>query len=345
MMWVPDDTHTGAMALSSQQPLPLILPLVTHDEAEWLNRLYRPRQAWQGVLMGKRVSIRLAWRDETCQETVTAPLSISGQAACLHLPLALLTTLIDLSPAMLQAPALLRALLLEQTLLPCIRPLEQASGLDVQFIADPVDVSRTIRVQFQLTLADECHPVSLDLSPSSAVSLMPLLERAFASCDAPMNPLMLTLALGVGRQQLRLGEIQSLEPGDVVMLRSSHDTWLSLGEHIKAEVTPVTDGYRLHSGLFLKKEWDMSDTSTDTPRPAEQDPLQEVPVTLVCEAGRLDMPLGELKALAEGSVLAFPHSSDEAVDLIVNGRKIGRGTLVRIGEGLGVRITSLSTHG
>ena len=42
--------------------------------------------------------------------------------------------------------------------------------------------------------------------------------------------------------------------------------------------------------------------------------------------------------MAPGTLLPLASSGQDEVDLMVNGRRIGRGELVRIGDGLGVRL-------
>ena len=59
--------------------------------------------------------------------------------------------------------------------------------------------------------------------------------------------------------------------------------------------------------------------------------------------GSLEMPLGQLRELGEGSVLTLPEGDAQRVELMVNGRCIGRGELVAIGDGLGVRLTRFAS--
>ncbi|OLO05847.1 type III secretion system cytoplasmic ring protein SctQ [Salinicola socius] len=70
--------------------------------------------------------------------------------------------------------------------------------------------------------------------------------------------------------------------------------------------------------------------------------VNDLPVRLTCELGRLEMSLGELRQLGEGSVLPLQRRPDQAVDLVVNGRTMGRGRLVAIGDAIGVQIERLA---
>jgi type III secretion protein Q len=69
--------------------------------------------------------------------------------------------------------------------------------------------------------------------------------------------------------------------------------------------------------------------------------LDDLPVRLVFEVGRVELSLGELQRLAPGALVPLGRPLDEPLDIMANGRRLGRGTLVRIGESLGVRIVSI----
>ena len=72
--------------------------------------------------------------------------------------------------------------------------------------------------------------------------------------------------------------------------------------------------------------------------------LDAIPVRVIFELGRVDLPLKQLAALAPGSLVPLVRPLDEALDIVANGRRIGHGTIVRIGDSLGVRITRLFEH-
>jgi type III secretion protein Q len=78
---------------------------------------------------------------------------------------------------------------------------------------------------------------------------------------------------------------------------------------------------------------------------ADDKDIDRIPVQVVLQAGRLEMSLDELDRLAPGSILPLDRSVDEALDIVVNGKRIGRGGLVKVGEVLAVRVTRLSTNG
>ena len=69
----------------------------------------------------------------------------------------------------------------------------------------------------------------------------------------------------------------------------------------------------------------------------------DVRVEVAVEIGRATMSIRETMALAPGSVVALKKPAGEAVDLLVNGKRIARGEVVTIDEEYGLRITELVT--
>jgi type III secretion protein Q len=70
--------------------------------------------------------------------------------------------------------------------------------------------------------------------------------------------------------------------------------------------------------------------------------LGSVPVKLVFELGSVVLPVAELGHLAPGAVFTLAHSADDALEIKVNGTRIGYGSLVKTGDSIGVRITRLT---
>ena len=85
----------------------------------------------------------------------------------------------------------------------------------------------------------------------------------------------------------------------------------------------------------------------DSGAPDESDgdgTLDDLEVTLVFEIGRRFVDLAELRSIAPGYVFPMTQDASAPVDILANGRRIGRGEIVRIGETLGVRVTRLFGH-
>lgn len=73
----------------------------------------------------------------------------------------------------------------------------------------------------------------------------------------------------------------------------------------------------------------------------KEPPFEKIPIQLTVEVGRVGMTLNDLMNLAPGNVIDIKVEPERGVDLIVNGKRVGRGELVKIGQVLGVRILEL----
>ena len=73
------------------------------------------------------------------------------------------------------------------------------------------------------------------------------------------------------------------------------------------------------------------------------DLIQNVKVQLAVSLGTGELTVAELFALKEGAVVALEQASDAPLDILLDGRLIGRGELVVAGDSFGVRITRIGT--
>lgn len=74
------------------------------------------------------------------------------------------------------------------------------------------------------------------------------------------------------------------------------------------------------------------------------DRLQRVPLRVVAELGGCTLPVAEVLALGDGSVVALDRAAGDLVDLRVNEILVARGELVAIDDRYGVRITELAAE-
>lgn len=72
--------------------------------------------------------------------------------------------------------------------------------------------------------------------------------------------------------------------------------------------------------------------------PAETIKLDEIPIVVTVEVARIKTTVQTLTNLQPGNLLELHVQPEHSVDLTVNGRRIGRGELMRVGEALGVRV-------
>jgi flagellar motor switch protein FliN/FliY len=67
----------------------------------------------------------------------------------------------------------------------------------------------------------------------------------------------------------------------------------------------------------------------------------DVRISVSVEVGRVQMPVRQVMELGPGAVIELQRSASEPVEIHANGKCIGRGEIVVVGEQFGVRITEL----
>lgn len=171
-----------------------------------------------------------------------------------------------------------------------------------------------------------------------------------------------------GRIDLTAQELESLEPGDVVLLPSGGPVLSPSG----AVAGPVRMLFRSSQNMvgeavlswekergiltfkrFLtipKLEANMADAPPQ-PKPGETPVVQpsdlagklvqSLPLTMSVELERLTLTLEDLASLTPGQVISLTRSPSEPVTLSVDGRTVGKGQLVKINSEMGVKILSV----
>ncbi len=245
--------------------------------------------------------------------------------------------------------ALQRNILLEETLTPWLEELEKRIGEPLRLV--PPDEAPDYPIKLPWTIDSGDFPLPAELHLSAAASLK--IGRAFDTKTSCLNALTGTLVQSVqlraGTQHLNIDELKSLRPGDIVMCEQSYadESFAVLGNHLIAPLRRGEAGLVFTSGWQpLKTSWEFSVMSKqETPSSEELEPLADLPIQLVFEIGRAEFPLKEIARMGEGTVLHASPSLSSPVSILANGRLVGKGELIRIGEGLGVRVVRLSTDG
>ena len=88
------------------------------------------------------------------------------------------------------------------------------------------------------------------------------------------------------------------------------------------------------------------EASSEAASPAAEDAIGKLPMCVDFVLGELSIPFADLASLAPGYVFQVAEEIDNAqVRIRVNGRAIGRGRLVAIGDTLGVEIEGWDDDG
>ncbi len=64
-------------------------------------------------------------------------------------------------------------------------------------------------------------------------------------------------------------------------------------------------------------------------------------VPVIVQLATRHMPIAAVRDLSTGAIVEFDKSVDDALDLLVNNRLIGRGRCVKVGENFGLQITRI----
>lgn len=254
----------------------------------------------------------------------------------------------SVEPSLRELPAsAVAALLLELALAGPLGHLEAALGETVRL----VDVKQAVPAPDQLRIGLDCaydgEPfIGCLLLPHDAVPVLQRLVRQRRTGLAAEPPLMLAIRLGLAR--LDLTTLRSLTPGDAVLIERPAEGLAAVvvgerrvalgrlaGTKLTLEASPQP------AGAIGLEDWTMANDSFGGIDP-EDASLDELQITLVFELGRKTATLAEVRGLAKGHVIELGPLAEQQVSVLANGRRIGQGELVQVGEAMAVRLTRLA---
>lgn len=176
-----------------------------------------------------------------------------------------------------------------------------------------------------------------------------------------MERLPVPVAVRIGTTRLALREMRGIEPGDILGIddwRSQGSAlvvrcttgrhgpgWTALAEGARLVVQPGANRTDVSNGAHMEQQDPARQEQIPHPD-AEQPPLSHLDrmeVSLRFEVGDVAVPLAELRAVAPGYVFELPQPLKQSeVRIVANGNRIGTGTLIAVGNRLGVRITTFA---
>jgi len=326
---------------------PLALPRLPGANAVLHSRLARYRAPGRGELPGfGSWQLTLGGPLEQDAEWRLLPLTVDGAPCELRLAPALVAQLearLSLTRPLAQLSGAVRALLLEWAALPCLAALEALLDACIRCEASPSEVPLDYTLALRLQLAERPEQGgSLRLSAPVAERLVALLERQLPAQPATLAGLPLPVVLLAGWQRLSVAECRELQPGDVILLEDAQADACTL--QLAGAWQALAD-YRAPGELCLRAGFTRQPFAQEHTHVSDFQPssnLDQLPVTLHCRVGSLELTLAELQALGPGSVLRLPRPDEALVELVVNGRLLGRGELVELGDGVGVRVTRVA---
>ena len=305
--------------------------------------------------------------NEMCSAaTVEFRWTIGDQPLALALPRVALGQLLDrMQPGSAEAfDDAAIALVVELALAPALDAIEPAIGAEVRLDGLRPALSRgasgpspdTERLLFHCDLDGRSFAASLEMEHFDPRFRRTLLETATRLLKRGSGPprrdctaLPLLVSFQAGSVRLSVAALKSLQAGDVVL---PDDFPLARGElavlcHGKYRAPARVDARTatLQAPLQRIVPTPEETSMADGPAPSQQiADLDDIDLQLTFELGRQTVELEQLRTIAPGYVFPLGRSPDEPVDIVANGRRIGRGEIVRVGDSLGVRLIRLFDH-
>lgn len=197
-----------------------------------------------------------------------------------------------------------------------------------------------------------------------------LLDSCSYEPDADKGRVMMTVGgIPLFRAKLKQGSLKILEfplyHEEQLNMNNNKDNDEDFEEHTfeehtteESELEELTDDDFLEDDASeIEEQSEISTVENSHESPAEEEHIpsaapaepvkvgkvniQELPVNVVIEVGRIQISLQKLMELTPGNMLDVDIIPENGVDLVVNGKRIGKGELIRIGETLGVRVLDL----
>lgn len=227
------------------------------------------------------------------------------------------------------------------------------TAMDPLVLAGLTDVQHPLQFAHDALRYDHAQalPASTAAPESLGLTTVPAAEGAVwieswtaplpQATQAPRLPaaLALPIRLQLGATALTLRQLRRLHGGDIVLISDpAARAWRGLRPlfdfHLQTDSLLVTTvHFPAHAGVATPG----SLLPSDEPMLETAD-LQDLPLELHVLLCRIDLSLGELAGLQEGSVVALPERAIDRVQLLHNGRALVTGELVQVGDRLGVKL-------
>lgn len=352
-----------------------LLPRADEATVRALNRLYA--SAAQHAVTAGGKNYRLAWRLDGAAEAALYEryrFKLGPHVGHLGLDAPSVEALLG-EPRSHLLPRDLRYILLADALHPLVDALEKTLRLhfewqppdgDAREPRGPLDDPQRAAV-FMASSEDGaarlCGFIQLE-SPAALEALVPpqVGARSPASpvVEALFERLRFPLAFRIGTTPIRLREVASIRPGDIVSI----EQWASSGAAIvltaelggragrqlvaHAEGSRITVQQSKEPAMNRDMPLAAPAAAADAAEPSAQlpiDRLDALEVALRFEVGDLSLSLGELKNIRPGHVFDLGQPLNRCtVRIVAHGNVLGKGHLVAVGDRLGVRVSEFAPN-
>ncbi|KMW56380.1 hypothetical protein AIOL_001332 [Candidatus Rhodobacter oscarellae] len=158
-------------------------------------------------------------------------------------------------------------------------------------------------------------------------------------------------SLDLASCRVSFADLARAKPGDLIVIGAvpaPKQPYLNLRGRYWAPLKPTECGYALQQAprrlpppqMIEMPNMENTDPQDET-RDAglDQQSIDELPVMVEFSVGDIDIPVSELSQLTKGYVFNFELDPERSVRMRVNGRTIGYGEIITLGDGCGLRIT------
>jgi type III secretion protein Q len=321
----------------------------------WRPRVVAAAEARLAALLGqRRQAIPLPGLDVRITTASELPAAVllrgeaGGEAFAIAAPDAVFNAVLaSLDPAARGLRGTAAALLVELALEALLPPLEVVLGMPIRFTAlEAGQVADGTAIGLRIRLGDgSLHDGALCLPDALCGRVSALLGAVRAEPLLPAS-VPVTVSVRIAVAELALHELRALRPGDAVIpgafapageavaIAAERHAWRA--RHEAGRLLAITP--RRRAVALGLEDWTMPETATVP----EDAPLDELPVRLAFEIGRAEMTLAELGAVAPGHLLPLARGAEAPVDILANGRRIGRAEIVEVGGALALRVVAIN---
>ncbi len=368
---MPSQSVEDATPHAGAEPgfVPLSLPRLAPEAVRASNRFFGSGRGLRFTAGDRQWTVRASTARPGAEWRVGLSLRVAGHQTALYLdsPVMALWQGTSLTPEdFLVLPGELRAAALEARLEELTTGFTAATG-------HPVTLDSCSLEPEESWYAEESVPLrlvrddglilsgALTASPEGLAFLADLFREAAEPAPQAGDWLAAVVAARVRARgpALTPPECAALEPGDIILTAADPS---DQGLAVRLVVgSTASCSARYQSGTLTLESGELvMDDTMDAVQPAEEGPdalrdadapeseekaapvrLDTLPLPLHFDLGGLDITLGELAELAPGHVFTLTAPVDEPVRILLSGRYVGKGSLVSVGDRLGVRITEL----
>ncbi|WP_245285380.1 type III secretion system cytoplasmic ring protein SctQ [Bradyrhizobium sp. WSM3983] len=330
---------------------------LSHAVVSWLNEIAAARKPLQSRLSDKPLSVRmerLVWHPEPyAVSMLDCAWAIENETIILSLPRPVVEALIATVQSGLGLPSEpSRSLLVEFALDPLLDQLETLTQQRMRLISLSEATARGPYLELEISYGSFRSKARLFLFSPLDGSVPPAfraLGRLFSKLprEAGQLPpeLPLIVAGEIGSLRAAVALLGTADAGDALV----PDVIPSRGQAILTAGVLWAPADLAENRLIVRGPFRLQPhplecvhlmTQAKTTRPPSESDFDEIEITLSFECGRWTVALGALRNISEGHVFELGRPFGGPVDILANGRRIGRGDIVRIGEELAVRLRS-----